>query len=555
MKNRFNQTEHAFPFYEDFPAFVKGIARTWGEKPAVSWFTRRGEEKTLTYAELTGQVDRLRRALATMEIAPGAHIAIVSENSAEWIIAFLAIVSSGCVAVCTDVEQSDDSIRDMLRRSNAALAFISPTFLEICQPLLETQLDCLILMNGTSREKYVLSMAQLIEDGGTLPEWNRQVSPEETAELVFTSGTTSKSKMVLLSHRAVMHNCCGAGLHVCLHEKVFTSLPFYHAYGLNLAVLSSLQQGTHLYINGDLKTTMLDLRRAAPDTMFAVPLMVEAIHDQIWLAAEKEGRAEDLRKALRLCAMSRKLRLPLPIKALKQLKERALGTLRLMICGGAHLSREQTEEFGRLGVRVLQGYGITECSPLISVNCNHANRMGSVGPVMPGMELRLEDGEVCVRGASVMQGYYQDPEATAAALTGDGWFRTGDLGYLDRDGFLYLTGRKKDLIVFKNGKKVSPEKLELLISAIPMVKEVLVTGTVNGVFADDVKLIASIYPDPNRTQGMTAAENLEPLRREVDKINDTLPSYQQVQLVNIREKEFSKTGSRKIKRHADPEEE
>lgn len=398
-------------------------------------------------------------------------------------------------------------------------------------------------------DERVESLDALYHLGGALdPTPLPPVDLDQTAEIVFTLGTTSQSKMVMLSQKAVMQNLCDSSLYVNFHQRVFCSLPFYHAYGLNSAVLNTFLRGAHLYINGDLKTTMRDLHLANPDTMLTVPLMVEAIHNQLWLGVEKAGKAESLHKLLNLAALCKKLHIPFHSKTLDQLRETAVGTLRLAICGGAHLSKEISEEFDLLGIQVLQGYGITECCPLISVNCNYANKMGSVGLPLPSCQVKLVEGEVCVKGPSVMQGYYKNPEQTAEALE-DGWFKTGDLGYLDKDGFLYLTGRKKNLIVFKNGKKVSPEKLEELLSAIPMVKEVMVYGTANGAFADDVKLTASVYPDPQRAEGLSSYEILEQIQREVDKINRDLPTYQQIQLVNIREKEFNKTGTKKIKRH------
>lgn len=547
----YNKADYTVPTFQTFPEFLSGIQSLYCDRPALSWFSRRKEEKSLTYTQLVQKVSALSKSILQMALPRGSHIAIVGENSADWIIAFLAIVSSGHIAVCVDTEQSDDSIRDMLRRSDASTIFLTNTFLPICLPLLsDSQVREIILMGGLTSDERVKSLDVLLENGILSEQFSSvEIDPDQTAEIVFTSGTTSQSKMVMLSHRAIMQNICDTGPYVHLTDRVFTSLPFYHAYGVNVAVLDSFLRGVHLFINGDLKTTMRDLQLAKPGTMFAVPLMVEAIHNQLWLGAEKSGKADSLRSLIKAATLCKKLHLPIQFKALHSVREKISESLRLIICGGAHLSQEIAEEFELLGIQMLQGYGITECSPLISVNCNYKNKLGSVGLPMPSMEVRLVEGEVCVRGPAVMQGYYKNPEETALVLSPDGWFRTGDLGTLDKDGFLYLTGRQKNLIVFKNGKKVSPEKLEELISAIPMVKEVLVSGSANGILADDVKLTASIYPDPQRTEGLTSYEILEQLQREVDNINATLPSYQQIQLINIREKEFNKTGTKKIKRH------
>lgn len=550
----YQKADYTAPVYHTFLEFLNGIGKEYGDRPALSWFTRRQEEKTLTYRELTQRSVALRRILRERGLAPNTHVAIVSENSADWVSAFLAVTSYGCAAVCVDTEQSDDSIRDMICRSDSRFLFISPTYLPICMPLLNGgQVSHIILMGGLTSDERVESIDTAYEQGMALEaageEAPFQVSGEQTAEIVFTSGTTSQSKMVMLSQQAIMQNIREECQHIYFYHRMFSSLPFYHAYGLNCAVLNALLRGIHLYINGNLKTAMRDLHLAKVDSMLTVPLMIEALHNQLWLSVEKEGKSDALRQALQTARLCKNIRLPFESKLLKHLREQIVGTLHLIASGGAHLSREISEEFELLGIQILQGYGITECSPLISVNCNYANKIGSVGLPLPSLEVRLEDGEVCVRGPSVMQGYYKDPEQTAEALK-DGWFKTGDLGHFDKDGFLYLTGRKKNLIVFKNGKKISPETLEQLISAIPMVKEVLVSGTANGVFADDVKLTASIYPDPERTEELTSYEILEHLQQQIDKINQNLPIYQQIQLINIREKEFNKTATKKIKRYA-----
>lgn len=540
------------PLYHTFPEFLAGLA-AYGDRPALIWYTRKKEEQHCTYRALTGRVSALRDGLCARGLAEK-RVAIVGENSAEWITALLAALACGCTVVCIDIEQPDDAIRDMLRISDTQVIFLSDAFLPICAPLArDGAVSHLFLMGRGAAEEVSATLDVLCDEGRALAEQGRQpalpeVRPEQTAEFVFTSGTTSQPKIVMLSHQAILQNIHDACVYVKLTDKTFTSLPFYHTYGLNIAVLYSLYQGTALTINGNLKNTMRDFQLAQPETMFAVPLLVEAIHNQLWLGAERSGKAGSLRRLLKLAAIGEKLHLPIGRKLLTDIRKKTFGELRLIICGGAHLSPEIMDEVRLLGVELLQGYGITECAPLISVNRVHENRVGSVGHPLESMEVKLVEDEVWVRGPSVMQGYYKDPVQTADALE-DGWFRTGDLGCLDKDGFLFLTGRRKNLIVFKNGKKLSPEKLEELLLPLPSVKEVMVSGTATGSSADDVKLTACVYPDPEQTKGMSSYEILNRLRQEIDQVNAELPTYQQIQMITIRDTEFNKTSLKKLKRY------
>lgn len=529
---------------------IESLGEKYADAPAISWFTRKQEELTVSYRQLREDVRNLSAALIVEGLA-GKHIAIVGENSYEWILVYFAANYCGSVAVCIDIEQPDETILQMLRMADTDAVFTASAYTQICGEYVGTDKK-MYLLNGKGS---LVCVKELTETGEKIrretdaaEEFQDNVTPDATASIVFTSGTTSYSKPVMLSQESILTNASDALANVKIGERTFTSLPFYHTYGLTCSVLSMLIPGSHLYINGNLKTVMRDLQLARPHTMLTVPLMLETIRSRIWMSAEESGKAESLKKLFGLKKFLFSLGIRKSGKTLDAIREKCFGTIQLIICGGAHVSREIMEEFRYMGVTVLQGYGITECAPLVSVNRNERNKLDSVGMVTAHCEVKIENDEILVRGKNLMKGYYNAPELTAEAMK-DGWFCTGDIGEFDKDGFLFITGRKKNLIVFKNGKKVSPEKLEEKLKKIPLVQDVLIYGAASGVSTDDVQIAASIYPDKEKTSEMTSYEILEHLQAEVNKINNELPMYQQIQMVNIREQEFSKTALQKIKRH------
>lgn len=538
--------KYQVPEYSTFAEFVDGIRALCGDKPAVSYFTRKQEQVTFSYIEFTDHIRALREALHLHGLK-GKHIAIISENSYEWLVSYLAIVSCGAVAVCIDAEQSDDTLRQMLRLADVEAAFVSESFAEICMETIPAEY---LFSFGTDTD--LTTYSQLIGEGkdavasGKTEEY--LLDTNQTAAIVFTSGTSSLSKPVMLTHRNILKNATDAMRYVMTYDRVFTHLPLYHSYGMTCGVLSTLVHSGHVILNGNLRTVTRDMLLSNADTIMTVPLLLETIVNQIWLTAEKSGKASSLKKALSIVRFLKKIGIQLKLNALEDIRKKVFGSIRVVIAGGATLNGEVEETLSLLGLTVLQGYGITECSPLVAVNTNTFHRFGSVGPILDSFESKIVDGEIWLKGASLMPGYYNSPELTEEVME-DGWFKTGDIGHIDSDGFLFITGRKKNLIVFKNGKKIAPEKMEELLLRIPLVREVVVYGAANGNSADDIKLAASIYPDPDRSENMSSYDILASLQKSVNEINRTLPLYQHILMINIHKEPFAKTGTKKIKRH------
>lgn len=544
---------HSYPYYpttcyDTFSSFLSGIQAQYKNQPAITQYDQDGVPHTLTYQQIYQTAHEFGEALLQKGLQ-GKHIAIAGENSLEWLISFFTVTAIGSVAVLIDIDQDTDTIRKMISSADCDFLIMSDSVKKLFSkdgPI--SKMASVSICSDDKKapnsfESVCAEGAQLIAQQGKA-FLDLKTKGNDLAVIAFTSGTTNASKAVMLSQKGILINAGQSMAMVKFTEKVFTFLPFFHTYGITCCVLNALIAGCHLCINGNLKTFQRDLALFAPGTLLAVPLVMEIINKQLSQALSEAGLPENPPEKQLLWFHRKEESVPPEWKAIKQ---KCLGDLSLLICGGACLAPDVIERMHKFGIVCLEGYGITECSPLISVNRNKDYCFGSVGKILPCFRLKLQEDEILVRGDSVMMGYYKDKELTDSVLIG-GWFHTGDLGVLDKNGFLHITGRKKNLIVLKNGKKVSPEEIETRVSQLPLVKEVIAYGASIGEVKDNARLAVMIYPDPDKTQGMNSYEVLNLLQKQIDELNLEYPSYKQIQLVNLRETPFEKTSAQKIKR-------
>lgn len=545
-----NKTKAYFdtPDYHELGSALQGFA-PFGAAPAVTWYDRAGKEQSKTYAELVHDAAAFAAALARNGLA-GNHAAIALDNSYEWLWVFFGITAAGGVAVLVDVEQPEDILVSMIKGADAKLAVISATIAPLVRDrLVREGVRVVIVGGGNERETLDSFTARNPErDEENLRALAAKLpSPEDVAVIAFTSGTSSQPKPVMLTQKGITRNAYGSISMVKPTPRVFSSLPLYHTYGLTCGALCILFAGSNLGLCGDIKRMSRDFVLFDAEILMAVPLVVEMIYRRLTHGMEAKGYKRVLDGALARYGILKAFGLARPMKWLVKAKEKGVGKLATIVCGGAHLAHSVADNMYAFGLLVLEGYGITECSPLVSVNRACCYEPHSAGLLLPGYELKFDNEEILLRGEMLMKGYYKDSEATAEAFD-DGWFKTGDMGYMSPDGFLYITGRIKNLIVLKNGKKIAPEEIESYLADVPLIREVIAHGAPSGESADDVRVAVTIYPDPDATQGMSSYEVLERLQRHVDEINAKLPTYKQIQMVNLSSGEFEKTSSRKIKR-------
>ena len=541
--------------------------KSHGDRLAYRYFEN-NKLKDMSYAEFYTLVNQIAAGLDKLGLT-GRKIAVIGDTSPQWLATYIASLANGTVVIPMDKELDITQIEKFLSIVEADAIVYSKSFNEKLVSTINTHetVKYFIPISAQYGEGFsdkVIDFSALLElgqtgidDGYALIKYHDR---EQMCEMLFTSGTTGTSKCVMLCQKNIFAAVQSAFDSVCFtpDDVIVSVLPVHHTYEL-MCLVAAMVLGMTVCINDSLRHVMKNFALFKPTGLVLVPLFVNTMHKKIWSEAEKSGKAKTLRTALKISRALRKIGIDVRAKLFKSVTSAFGGRLDHIICGGAKLNPELVYEFEEFGISIFEGFGITECSPLVAVDRYYNRKPGSIGPSVPCCEVRIDPngettdkgyvmGEIQVKGDNVMLGYYNNPDANADVFTEDGWFRTGDVGYKDDEGCIYITGRIKFVIVLENGKNVFPEEIEEYLENIDTIAECCVIGR-KAEDSDTVNVIAVVYPDFTKfPKEATDEEIKESIRKSINLINKKLPSFKQIKSVEIRRTEFEKTTTKKIKR-------
>ena len=564
MKNRTkNYPLYETTVFEDFRIMTENVANKYPNKVAYSFKENphKPEITKKTFAETRKYIVAMGTGLVEFGVREK-HIAIVGEASYNWITSYYATMSIGAVTVPIDKELPAEDIKSIIESAECDFVIyssvidskmknvreelsISPKF--ICMSKKTELEDVTMLVDIVRRGE------QLVDEGDN-SYYDYDLNPNQLASIVFTSGTTGKGKGVMLTQTNIVSDMTQGMYNFNITPKTLCVLPPHHTFGSTVNFVGHYAQGAEVYISNGLKYILNELKEQQPTHLILVPLFVETFYKRIWATAEKQGKDKLLRNMIKASNGMRKVGIDLRKKLFASVTAAFGGKLEMIICGGAALNQDIIDTFEGIGIVILNGYGITECAPLISCNRNEYRKKGSVGTPIIGEKVKIADpdengeGEICVKGPNVMMGYYKNPEATAAAFDEEGYFKTGDYGKLDEEGWIYITGRLKNLIILSNGKNVYPEEIETEISRIYGVNEVVVYEGLNKDGSSKDCIVAEIYPDFDGLKDHGIIDVQKYFKDGVNEINKRSAPYKKVQIVKIRNEEFEKNTSKKIVR-------
>ncbi len=550
--------------FENFRIMTENVAQKYPDRYAISYKKKPHDKEVIhvTYAEARDYIRNLGTACIELGLRDK-HVAIVGESSFEWVMTYFALMSIGAVTVPIDKEYPTADIAGILDRAECHTVFYSAVIQNKIGEMrdgLATVKQFVCMTGDECGDTSVASLearGKALFEGGDNSYYDYEIDDERLASIVFTSGTTGKGKGVMLSTKNIVSDMTQGMYLFDITPKTMNVLPPHHTFGSTVNFVGHFAQGSEIYISAGIKYILSELQEQQPTHLVLVPLFVETFYKRIWATAEKQGKAKALRALMKASNGMRKVGIDMRKTLFKSVTDKFGGKLQMIICGGAALNQDIIDTFEALGITILNGYGITECAPLITCNRNLYQKNGSVGMPIIGEQVKISDpnengeGEICVKGPNVMLGYYKDEEATAAVFDEEGYFRTGDMGRLDEDGWLYITGRIKNLIILSNGKNVYPEEVETELSRIYGVNEVVVYAGESRSGSGREVIVAEIYPDYDglRERGIDGDDAVKSYFDEkVRTANGNMAPYKAIGLVKIRKTEFAKNTSRKITR-------
>ena len=560
---------HKCDKFANLKEMINLSAQKHGDKPAFKFKTDKpGEFRNITFNDFLNDINALGTKLINMGLSDK-RIAIISDNRYEWALAYMAIACGTGVVVPLDKMLPANELEALIIRSGVEAIFYSSKYDEVMQDIRNrktTDLRYYISMDLEKRENGVYSQKELVKAGKELIEkGNRKfidakINNEAMGFMLFTSGTTAMSKAVMLSHKNIASNLMDIAKVLNLDERdtLLSFLPLHHTFECTVGFLYPISRGSSIAYCEGIRHIANNIKEYQITAMISVPALYESIYKRLMKNIEKKGKLPEVEKMIKLTNMFSKVGIDIKRVVFKDIIDGLGGKIRLLVNGAAALSPEVEKGFNDLGITTVQGYGLTETSPVISAGTDFEQRIGSVGKVFPSVKLKIVDkdengiGEIHVKAPTVMLGYYQNEEATKEVLD-KGWFNTGDLGYVDKKGFLFLCGRKKSVIVLKNGKNVFPEEIETVINKIDGVKESFVYGQAEENDKIDLKVCAKIVYDKELMKetynAQTEEEIYNVLWDKIKEINKTMPEYKYVKKIIVTEEELVKTTTQKIKRH------
>lgn len=560
-----------YPLYEtthfdNVRTMLENVANRYPDRVALTYKKKPSDEELLHYT--FRECEEYVRDLATELIALGARgktVALIGEASPEWIFAYYSLMSMSAISVPVDKELPAADIASILNTAGCEFIFFAPSVAKKITEVKELvpSLGTFAEMGGEATVPFAEPITAFRARGGEKFKagangyFDDPIDNEALASIVFTSGTTGKGKGVMLSQKNICSDMEQGMYNFQITYRTMCVLPLHHTFGSTVNLIGHFAQGCEIYISSGLRYIIKELQVFQPTHLVLVPLFVETFYKRIMMTAEKTGKLSALKKLIAFSNGLRKVGIDLRDVLFKSVTANFGGKLKMIICGGAALNQEIIDFFESIGIVILNGYGITECAPLISCNRNECRKTGSVGLPIVGGKVKILDpdengeGEISYAGPNVMLGYYKDEAATKAVIDEEGYFRTGDYGKVVMDGddqWIYITGRLKNLIIFSNGKNVYPEEIETDIQGVYGVNEVVVYAGESRSDPSKEVIVAEIYPDEEALKMHNITDPQAYFEEHIKEINQKNVSYKAVGKVKLRSEEFPKNASRKITR-------